>query len=300
MRKHILSLLVVLALLLSACSGTPVTKNEPISITDLAGVTFTFDAPPTKVIAIDPAMCEIIYALGAQDALVAVGDYCDYPPEVSEKTTVGAYNSLNIEELIAMEPDCIIIGTMSTSPEQVEALNNANVKTMALEPQTIDDVYGTIETMGLLLGKEDSAKTVIADMKKSLDDIAQKGAALAEKPGVYIEISPLSDGLYTTGTGTFQHELIQMVGGENVFGQESSWVPVSEEQVIERNPAVIISTTQYEGYDPVTEISTRSGWETISAVENGQVFYIDPSILSHPSPRLVEGAQAVYDALAAQ
>ncbi len=72
---------------------------------------------------------------------------------------------------------------------------------------------------------------------------------------------------------------------------------LSEEQVVERNPDVIISTSMYDGYDPISEIPSRAGWEGVSAVKNGDIYFLDNSVVSRASPRLLLGAQQLYDAV---
>lgn len=320
MRKQLLALLLVLVLALTACTAAPAPSVEPtveptataaatveatatpepeaaqpISVTDDTGAAYEFEQAPTRVIVMDPSMAEIYYALGAQDTLVAVGSYADYPAEVAEKTKVGAYSKMNVEELIALTPDLIIMGRMASDPAQADALNNANIPTLILNATTIEETYINIEKIGTLMDRAAEAETVIAAMKDGLAAIAEKAKGQTEKRAVYIEISPLESGLYAPGSKTFQHELIELIGAENIFASEEGWPAVSEEQVIERNPDVIISTTQYEGYDPIADITARKGWEKIAAVEGGQVYFLDNALVSRAAPRLVEGAQALYD-----
>lgn len=318
--KILLPLLLAWMLLLAACggeqpsanptdSGTPAESTAPaesaapsdspaggdtLETTDARGNPLTLTRNPQRIIVIDPAMCDILYAIGAQEQIVAVGSYCEHPEEVASKPKVGAYDSLNVEELVALTPNLILFGTMSTDEAKVEALTQAGIEVAVFPGDTIQDAYFCIKTLGELTGKTTQAQSVEDDMRASLKAISDLGVQQTEKPTVYIEISPLDSGLYSCGAGTFQNELTAMAGGRNIFADQDGWIAVSEEQVIQLNPDVIISTTQYDGYDPTNEIPSRAGWENLSAVQNGRVYYMDPTLFALASPRLVVGAETAY------
>ena len=93
-------------------------------------------------------------------------------------------------------------------------------------------------------------------------------------------------------------EIATMIGLTNIFGDvEYAWPTVSEEQVIERNPDFIVTITMFDslGEDPIAEIMNREGWQDVTAVKNGAILNLVGNELSRPAPRLVEGAQALYD-----
>ena len=93
------------------------------------------------------------------------------------------------------------------------------------------------------------------------------------------------------------NEVAELLGMENVFADLPAWAEISEEQVIERNPDYIVTITMYfgEGPMPEEEIASRPGWENVSAVANGKILRMDNNELSRPTPRIVDGAQMLYD-----
>ncbi len=292
MKRKLIALILALTFAL-AC--LPAVAENGLVLTDMTGREINLEAPATRVVALSPADCEIIYALGAQDVLVGRGEYCNYPEEVTALPSVNSGANTNVEQILALEPQVIVMSTMAQTEEQVEALEKAGVRVVISDAQNIEGVYKAISMIGSLTGKAEEADSLIADMRMGFDDIAQK--AQASEKTVYFEVSPLEWGLWTAGADTFMDELAQICGLTNAFADVSGWVEISQEQVIERNPDYIVTTTGYynDGPTPVEEIRGRSGWENMKAVQNGNVYNADSDSVSRPGPRLLDAAQALFD-----
>ena len=267
-----------------------------ITVTDMKEREITLDEPATRVVALTASDCEIIYAIGAGDALVGRGEYCDYPLEVVDVTAVESGANTNIEQIINLEPQVVFMSTMAQTEEQVEALEAAGIKVVVSEAQDIEGVYTSIKLIGELMGKNDEATSIINDMKSSFDDLASKATSEDTKT-VYFEVSPLEYGLWTAGSGTFMNEICEMLNLKNVFDDVVGWGEISEEQVMERNPDYIVTISMYfgEGPTPEEEIMSRKGWEDITAVKNGAILNLSNNELSRPAPRLVDGAKLMFD-----
>lgn len=296
--KKLFSLLLAMAMLL-ACTAVSA-EGTAVEVTDMTQRTVTLDAPATRVVAITAANVEVLYALGAGDTLVGRGEYCDYPTEALDVPSVKSGTDLNVEEILALEPDVVLMDTMGQTTEQVEALENAGVKVVMTKEDGIEGVYTAIELIGKVVGKNDEAAALVADMKNTFAEVtaAAKDADFAGKT-VYFEISPLQWGLWTGGNGTFMDEIGQMLGLTNIFADVDGWASVSEEQVLERNPDFIVTTSSYygEGPTPVEEIEQRAGWENVTAVANGDVFNADSNSFTRPGPRLADAAKALLEFL---
>jgi len=267
-----------------------------ITVTDMKEREITLDEPATRVVALTASDCEIIYAIGAGDALVGRGEYCDYPLEVVDVTAVESGANTNIEQIINLEPQVVFMSTMAQTEEQVEALEAAGIKVVVSEAQDIEGVYTSIKLIGELMGKNDEATSIINDMKSSFDDLASK-ATNEDTKTVYFEVSPLEYGLWTAGSGTFMNEICEILNLKNVFDDVVGWGEISEEQVMERNPDYIVTISMYfgEGPTPEEEIMSRKGWEDITAVKNGAILNLSNNELSRPAPRLVDGAKLMFD-----
>lgn len=313
-KLHIIALL-ILVLLFAGCAKTDknaafetitpkateaTTPNQStaVAVTDMAGQEISLAAPATKVVALDAADCEILYALGAGDTLVGRGEYCDYPAAVADVTAVQSGSETNIEQIIALKPQVVLMSKMAQTTEQVETLKKAGIAVVVMDAQDLEGIYQSISLAGAIVGKNREAENIVAQMKASFDEIKKKVAGAAGKT-IYFEVSPMEYGLWAAGNHTFMNELAQMLGLENIFSDVEGWGEVSQEQVIERNPDYIVTITMYDGKGekPEEEIMKRKGWNKIKAVTNKAVYNADSNEISRPGPRLVDAANALYSFL---
>jgi iron complex transport system substrate-binding protein len=271
-------------------------KDGPVTVTDMTGREIVFDEPITRIVAISPSDCEILYAVGAGDTLVGRGAYCDYPEAVQDIPVVESGADMSIEQVMALAPQVVLMTTMAQTKEQVAALEAAGAKVVASDARNIAGVYAAIELIGAIVDKNDEAAALVAEMRQAFADIESKAAG---KDGgtVYFEVSPLEYGLWAAGSGTFMDELATMLDLTNIFTDVDSWGAVSEEQVIERDPDYIVTITMYygEGPSPVEEILGRAGWQDMKAVRGAAIFNADGNELSRPGPRLVNAAETLLE-----
>ncbi|MDR0396310.1 MAG: ABC transporter substrate-binding protein [Oscillospiraceae bacterium] len=295
LNRTIAILLTLLALL--AFAPHALAQSAAVDVTDMTGRAIHLDAPVERIVALTPSDCEILYALGAGGTLAGRGAYCDYPPEVLDITAVQSGSSTNYEEIVALEPQVVLMSTMSQTEEQAALLESAGITVVVSAAQDIEGVYTAVELIGAVVGREEEAANVIGGMKDSFAAIAAKTAGAESGKTVYFEVSPLEWGLWTAGSGTFMDELARMIGLENAFADVQGWGEISEEQVLERDPDYIVSITMYygEGPTPVEEIMGREGWSGLKAVKNGTILNADSNEISRPAPRLVNAAQTLYD-----
>ena len=291
MSKKLVSLFLALALML-AC--VPVLAEGGVTVTDMTGREITLDGPAAKIVALTASDVEIIYALGAGDLLVGRGEYCDYPAEVLDKPVVKSGAETNLEEILALEPDVVIMATMAQTKEQVEALEQAGVKVIVSDAQNLEGVYTAITLIGDVTGKAEAAAGIVQEMKDTFEEIRSKVQDSGKT--VYFEVSPLEWGLWAAGKGTFMDELATICGLTNAFADVEGWGAVSEEQVFEKDPDYIVTTAMYwgEGPTPVEEVKGRAGWDQLKAVQNDQVFNADQNEITRPGPRLIDAAVALY------
>jgi iron complex transport system substrate-binding protein len=270
--------------------------STAITVTDMTGKEVTLDAPAQKVVALTASDCEILYAIGAGDTLVGRGEFCDYPAEVLDIPAVQSGADTNIEQIMALEPQVVIMSTMAQTEEQIASLEAAGIKTVVSDAHDIEGVYTAIELIGAVTGKNDEAAAVIEGMKTAFADITSKVTGTGEKT-VYFEVSPLEYGLWTAGSGTFMDELATMVGLTNAFADVEGWGEISQEQVIDRDPDYIVTITMYfgEGPTPEEEIAGRDGWKDMKAIQNGAILNADTNEISRPGPRLADAIQQIYE-----
>ena len=292
MTKKLVSLFLALVMAFSLTAAFA--ESTAVTVTDMAGREIALDAPATKVVALTASDCEILAALGAEDTLVGRGEYCDYPESILEVPAVQSGADTNLEQIIALEPQVVIMAKMAQTEEQVAALEEAGIRVVVSDAQDIEGVYTAIRLIGALVGRNDEAEAMVADMQSAFADIAAKSENTGKT--VYFEVSPLQWGLWTAGKGTFMDELATLCGLTNAFADVEGWAEISEEQVLERDPDYIVTISMYygEGPTPVEEIKSRAGWDALKAVQNDAIFNADSNEVSRPGPRLKDAAEALY------
>ena len=290
--RILLPLALCLALALSlACAETAV----GVSVVDMMGREIALDAPATRVVALTAADCEIVCALGGEDVLVGRGEYCDWPASILEVPSVQSGYETDIEAIIALQPQVVVMASMAQTPEQVQMLEDAGIRVAVSEATDIEGVYTSIRLIGALIGRDEEAEALVAQMQDTFALIAEEAADTGKT--VYFEVSPLQYGLWAAGKGTFMNEVAELIGLKNIFDDVDGWGEVSEEQIIERNPDYIVTITMYfgEGPTPEEEIASRTGWENVTAVKNGAILSMQNNELSRPTPRVADGAKLLYD-----
>ena len=298
MSKKLTALL--LAALLALCLTCAAAESASVSITDMFGREVTLQEPVTRVVALSAADCEILCALGCEEMLVGRGAYCEYPASILQVPVVQSGAQTNLEEILALAPQVVLMSDMAQAKEQVDMLENMGIHVVVSDGNSLEEVYEMIAMIGALVGREETAQALVADMQATFADIAAKAGNTGKT--VYFEVSPLQYGLWTAGRNTFMDELASICGLTNIFADVDGWGAVSEEQVLARDPDYIVTITMYfgEGPTPVEEILERSGWQGVKAVEAGAILNADSNTLSVPGPRLKDAALCLYDFVSAQ
>lgn len=261
----------------------------------MTGQKVVLEKPADRIVGLTASDCEILYALNAGDTLVGRGEYCDFPEQILDVRAVKSGSDTNVEQIIALQPQLVIMGNMDQTQQQIDAIKNAGIQVLITDAQKIEDIYVAIEMIGKAAGKNDEAKDLIAEMRNTFDQITPINSAEGTKT-VYFEVSPLEYGLWTAGTNTFMDEIAKMAGLENAFSDVSGWGQVSQEQVFERDPDYIVAVPMSYGSElgHKQEIMSRKGWQNLKAVKNDAVYIADSDEITRPGPRIAKAAKDFY------
>jgi iron complex transport system substrate-binding protein len=262
----------------------------PITLTDQMGREVTIEKLPERIISLAPSNTEILFTLGLEDRIVGVTDFCDYPEAAKSKEKIGGFSEPNIEKIISLQPDLILATSMHQKP--VEELEKLNVPSVVLDPKDFEDVFTSIEIIGKATGQDDKAAAIVGDLKARVKDVDDKVIKLTEdeRPKVYYEIWPSP--ITTAGPGTFVNDIIQRAGGENIAKDAKKAYPqYSQEMIVAKNPDIIIFSHHGSSNQSAEDILNRQGWESIEAIKNNKVFYVEENLVQRATPRLVDGLE---------
>lgn len=271
----------------------------PVTLTDDLGRPLTLAGPPQRVVSLLPSNTEILFAVGAGPQVVGVTDFCDYPPQVRGLPRVGGIvpGSLSVERVVSLAPDLVLSGGRLQQPV-IEALERLGIPVFALEPRTIEGVYDNIRKVGRLTGHPEQAEAVVQTMQRRVQAVRQAVADLPPQDRVRVFYEVWDNPLMTAGPSTFIGQLIELAGGINVFADlRQDWPQVSLEELVRRDPDVILGPATHGSGLVVDELRRRPGWQNLRAVQNGRVHLVEDNLISRPGPRLVEGLEQVARAL---
>ena len=298
--KKVLSLIATFVMAMMIFVGC---SSKPTTMKDREGNEFNVPKEVNTIISTAPSNTEVLVALGLADKLVAVDKYSADVEGISEDLPKIDFRNPDAEAIIALNPDIVIAsGHNKAGDEDPFALIKEAGIPVAYIPSSysIDGIYGDIEFIASLTDTEKEGKDLINSMKKEVEAIKAIGDTITDKKNIYFEIGAGS-GLYTFGNETFLNEMIETIGATNIFGEENSWITATPEAVIDANPDVILANTpgtNEAGLTAVEDIVSREGWDTITAVKNGDVYQIDKNSSSRASQNIIkalkEMAKAVY------
>lgn len=273
---------------------TNLATEYPLTLTDATGEEVTFEAEPTKLVSLIPSETEILFALGAGEEVLAVDDFSDFPEEVANLPKLGStYSGLNIEQLIALQPDVIFLNA-ALQAEVAKELRDQGFTVFASNPQSVEEIMEAIKTIGVILNNQEEGQTVTGNMEEKLQYVKDKVLNVEPKK-VYAEFSAG----WSFGSDQFASDLITLAGGENIFADQSGWFEVSPEDVIKRNPEVILYTSGEKGANEENkeQIISRDGWGVIEAVQNENVVGIDSNKASRVGPRITDSLIEIFEAI---
>ena len=267
---------------------------EVIAVTDGLGRQVTLAAPATRIVSLAPSNTEMLFALGAGDRLIGRDEFSDYPAEALAVPSIGSlYPSVNTEAVVALEPDLVLAAGI-TNPADVERLAELGLTVYATRVNTgLDQIYTDLLDVGTLTGRAAEAQALVDSLKARVEAVTTKTSAAAEKPVVFYEIDATEPAKpWTAGPNSFIAQLIGMAGGTNAGDiAADQYAQLSLEQLVAQDPAIIIlGSATYGGQTPEL-VAQRTGWENITAVENGAVYTFDDNLVSRPGPRVVDGLE---------
>lgn len=274
----------------------------PVTLTDDAGRDVVLDELPQRIVSLAPSNTEIVCALDACDRIVGVTDFDDYPPEVAEVPKIVVQTQVDLERLVAAEPDLVLAAGNELTPSAViEQIDGLGIPVLVLYPESLDEVYADIELVADALDRRADADRLVDDMRRR---VAAVEAAVegAEAPRTLYEIFHSEGTTYTAGEGSFIASLLELAGAEPVTG-DAEGVLEAEELVAADPELILLGTASYDPTIATPEaalevLRARPGWSGLTAVRDGNVIpYLDDIVTTRPGPRIVDGLEALARAI---
>lgn len=260
---------------------------------DLVAQLVSLAKEPQTIISLAPSNTEIVYALGASEKLIAVTNFCDYPPEAQIKDKVGDLMNLNLEKVIKLSPDLVLASTQLL-PEKRKILEDAQIAVAVTEGTSLAQTLESILLIGRLTNKQEKAKEIVRRLEQDFAQIKAQTEKLS-RPKVYYIVSFGQYGNWTCGKGSFMDELISLAGGENIaHNLNQPWAEFSLEKLVALDPDILLAG-KYSG--PIENLKNEAGYRELTAVKTGRVYVLDDNLTSRPGPRLADGLALIAKAI---
>ncbi len=279
-----------------------------------------------RIVSLLPSATEIVCALGLAESLVGITHECDYPPEVAGKPQLtasrishatmtsaeidhavrsqldghGSIYDLDEQQLRALRPDliltqelCDVCAVSYKTVERAARMFEADVRVVSLEPNTIEDIFQNIRTVGELTGRIAEAEQLVTNLKARMERLANAVADVKKRPRTLM-LEWLEPAF---APGHWVPEQVAAAGGDHAFGrmgQPSVQTTAEEIRLYAPEVIVLIPCGYYKEdiFRQLPQSRLPEGWNALPAVQAGEVWAVDAtSYFSRPGPRVVRGAE---------
>lgn len=279
-----------------------------------------------KIVSLLPSATEIVCALGLKDNLVGITHECDFPPDIADRPALTAsrishetMSSLEIDHAVrrqldghgsiydldtttleSLKPDiiltqelCDVCAVSYKTVLKAAKMYVADAQVVSLEPNTIDDIFENIKTVGELAGVSDRAEELVSSFQQLLDDIRERSAEASNRPRTFMLewLEP------PFAPGHWVPEQVEIAGGTVLLGEPGKpSLTTTFEAIRESNPEVIVMIPcGYYTHDILRQLDSTffpSDWQEIDAITRDNVWALDAtSYFSRPGPRVVDGVE---------
>jgi len=250
-----------------------------------------------RLVAIGPSNTEILHALGLGRRVVGVDDWSDYPPRVRAMPRVGSDLRVDIERVVALQPDVVVASLHVPGMEKnVPLFEDAGLPYLAVGGVGLAGVWNDMRLIGRFFDRLERAERLVEETRRRMDAVARRCANVRDRPRVHWEWSGRP---VVAGKRAWITEIVEMAGGQNAYADldvESTRMTVDE--AVARKPDVVVACWCGARKLPTEHrILSRPGWQDAPAVQNGRVAVFAEDLFGRPGPRLADGLEKLAQLL---
>lgn len=255
-------------------------------LVDETGRSVTVPDHPHRVICLVPSITDSVFALGAEEDVIAVSDYVQFPPEARKKPSVGSITNPSLEMILSLHPDLVLGMPQINQRPVLEQLQHLNIPVYLVDPHGIAGILHTITSLGQATNRESQAGALVNSLTQR---IAVVRSSVRGKPVVNVFMPVSYDPVITIGKGAFITEIIALAGGRSITDDvNQEWPQISMETVVARAPAALLMMRG--GKTTIDGLKDRSGWSVVPAVRMNRVYYVDKRV-ELPSPIAIDALE---------
>jgi len=228
-----------------------------------------------RVVSLNPAFTEIVFAIGAGAGLVGRTQWDDRPAAALAVPNMGAGIRPNVEAVLATRPTLVLLYATAENRAAADAFARAGVRTIALRTITINDFRRASHVLGMALGQSAAAAALTDSIDITLTRV-RDAVRDVQRPRV---VWPSWDApVLVVGNASYEAELLDIAGATNVFAdRDESVANVTIEEIAKRDPSLLIA-----GPQRALLMRASAPWNAVRAVREGRVFDLDTTVVGRP------------------
>lgn len=241
--------------------------------------------PPTRIVSLAPSITEMLFAIGLDEEIVGVTDFCNYPAAALGKPKV-AYSQPNLEALVALQPQLVLAPQSFLRADLLDKLDQLKIPTFIMESHTVEGIFSHMQVLGRMMGRAPQANEQAARLRRQVSQLTQQLEGLV-KPTILYVLN--SNPLMTVGPGSYIHHLFELAGARNAAERaEAPYPRLTMEEVLKQNPEILLFPVgEHEGISQSDQDAWKR-WDSLRAVQQGRLVQISSDLLNRPGPRVVE------------
>lgn len=246
-----------------------------------------------RVVTLAPHLTELMFAIAAEDMLVGVSEFSNYPVAAQQLPRIGNAFRVDQEALALVQPDLVLAWEGGTPSHVITELTERGFVVSVIRSRGLEGVGDALRQLGALLGRKAAAETAAQDYAKGLAALREQYAG---RPAIRVFYQVSLRPLYTVNGRHYISELIELCGGSNIFSDLDDLAPlVGVEAVVDRNPEILL--TAVAGESDGSEFSEWSRWESLAANRLKNRFTVSGDLIARATPRLLDAGAQVCEAL---
>ncbi len=267
----------------------------PVVVTDDWGQTIQLPEPAQRIIPLYGAFSEMLFAIGAGPQMVARTDADQEPPEIKRLPAVGTHMRPNVEMIVALKPNLVVqSASRRVAMPEIQRVVEAGIPVAIFSPNSFEDIFSTMERLGILAGHQDAAAKLAKEMRRRLRDVAVRLDDVSVRPRVFFEVR--AEPLTAAGHGSMVQHILDAVRAENVVKADKAIVQTDLEMLLLANPDYYVVQEGPMNRNPAPP-GKRQHFQRLLAVQHDRVILVDEYLFSRAGPRCVDAVEQLAAAL---
>lgn len=264
-------------------------QNENIIKDDLHK-NIRIEKVPNRIITLASNLTELIFELNLGNKIVGNTSYCNYPDSAKQIENVADLLTVNLEKITALNPDLIFITAEGNSKTDYEKLIDLGLKVFVSNPRNYEGIKKTILDIGKIFNKSDQANIIIKNWNNRLEAVKANHDKVVFNTAMFlVSTNPI----FSIGKNSFIHQILTFSGLENITADsEISYPMYNREEIVLRNPDYIL-LYENNNNDINELVNVYPEWNTLSAVVNDRVLFINADLFSRPGSRFVDAVETL-------